>query len=595
MWDRSDDSDRVALIEALNVMDPALGKSLDPITELAAFTFGVPIALISILDADSQRFISRVGLALDRTDRHASVCAWAIQSDQVMQVADLREDPRFANNPLVTGPEQLRFYAGAPLVTKAGLALGTLCLMDRVPRVLSPLETQQLQTLARVVMAQMELKVSMGRREQVTGLPNRQQFQADLDLLTRRVDSGRFTAVMLDVFDVHSANDAGQALGMKPVETLLRQAALRVQHVLQDQAAAYHVGVSRFAFVLSDQDHAQVDALLDRLRERLRRPLLAGSIPMSPQFHAGVCDFQATPVDTGDVIRKCLVAMNHAIQTDAGRCWYSEDRDTRLRRRYRLASDAARGLAQHQFNLVYQPRFALCDGLPVAAEALLRWVHPMLGPVGPGEFIPVLERTALMPAMSRWVVDHALAQLARWQHTLPGFCLSLNLSARDFDDAGLWDMLSSQMAAHGVPASLLEVEITEGEWLQGHPSALPQLRAMAAAGIRIAIDDFGSGYSNFSYLSELPVSLIKIDRSLVTGMAQSRTARLKVEAIIKLARQLGYRTVAEGVENEAELSLLRLWGCDEAQGYHLARPTVAEAAAHLVAACRAGSPADEVG
>jgi EAL domain-containing protein (putative c-di-GMP-specific phosphodiesterase class I) len=219
----------------------------------------------------------------------------------------------------------------------------------------------------------------------------------------------------------------------------------------------------------------------------------------------------------------------------------------------------------------------------------------MLGPVGPGEFIPVLERTALMPAMSRWVVDHALAQLARWQHSLPGFCLSLNLSARDFDDAGLWDMLSSQMAAHHVPASLLEVEITEGEWLQGHPSALPQLRAMAAAGIRIAIDDFGSGYSNFSYLSELPISLIKIDRSLVTGMAQSRTARLKVEAIIKLARQLGYRTVAEGVENEAELSLLRLWGCDEAQGYHLARPMLAEAVAHLVAACRAGSPADEAG
>ncbi|MEG2805483.1 sensor domain-containing phosphodiesterase [Stenotrophomonas sp.] len=589
MWDRSSDGDRVALIEALNVMDPALGRALDPITELAAFTFDVPIALISIVDADSQRFISRKGLALERTDRQVSICSWAIASDQVMQVADLREDPRFACNPLVAGPEQLRFYAGAPLITRTGVALGTLCLMGREPRLLSPLEVQQLQTLARVVMAQMELTMSLGRREQVTGLPNRQQFQADLDLLARRAQGSGYTAVLLDVLDAHSANDAGQALGMKPVEALLRQSSLRVQSVLQDQAQVYHVGVSRFAFFLPGQDRAQVEALLERLRERMHRPLMAGSVPMSPQFHAGVCAFKPVASETNDLVRKCLVAMQHAVQTDACLCWYSEERDARLRRRYRLASDASRGLAQHQFSLVYQPRFSLHDGLPVAAEALLRWVHPMLGPVSPAEFIPVLERTAWMPALSRWVVDHALTQLALWQHTLPGFGLSVNLSPRDFDDPHLWDMLSARLQAHGLAPSLLEVEITEGEWLQGHPGALPQLRSIAAAGVRIAIDDFGSGYSNFGYLSEVPIALIKIDRSLVTGLARSRTSRLKVEAIIKLARQLGYRTVAEGVESEAELSLLRLWGCDEAQGYHLAPPMAAEAATLLVAACRAGA------
>lgn len=593
MWDTSNDSDRVALIDALNVMDPALGKSLDPITELAAFTFDIPIALISVIDADTQHFISRVGLALERTDRHASICAWAIQSHQVMQVADLREDPRFSGNPLVTGPEQLRFYAGAPLLARSGIALGTLCLMGPAPRVLSALEMQQLQTLARVVMAQMELRMSMGRREQVTGLPNGQQFQADLDMLARRADGNRYTAVLLDVLDAHSANDATQALGMKPVETLLRQSALRVQRMLQDHTQVYHVGVSRFAFFLPYQDRPQVEALLARLRERIRRPLMAGSIPMSPQFHAGVCEFDPVAAQTSDLIRKCLIGMHHAVQTEACLCWYSEDRDAHLRRRYRLASDAARGLVQHQFSLVYQPRFNLHDGLPVAAEALLRWVHPMLGPVSPAEFIPVLERTALMPTLSRWVVEHALTQLASWEHTLPGFTLSLNLSPRDFDDGHLWDMLSAQLQAHAVPTTMVEVEITEGEWLQSHPAALPQLRAMAAAGLRIAIDDFGSGYSNFGYLSEVPISLIKIDRSLVTGLANSSTARLKVEAILRLAQQLGYRTVAEGVESEAELSLLKLWGCDEGQGYHLARPMLAEAVTHLVVACRAGTPAED--
>lgn len=592
MLDASQDLERIALIEALNVMDPALGRALDPITELAAFTFDVPVALISIIDADSQRFISRVGLARERTDRELSICSWTIESQQLLQVADLRDDPRFARSPLVTGPEQLRFYAGAPLVTKSGTALGTLCIMGRDPRVLSAEEQQQLETLSRVVIAQMELKMSMGRREQASGLPNRQQLQVDLDVLGREGGSVVFTAVMVDVFDLQSANDAAQALGMKPVESMLRQAALRVQQELHDIGQVYHVGVTRFAFLLQDHDRGRAEALLERLRARVRRPVLAGSIPMLLQFHAGLCDFLPVPAQTSDLIRKCLVAMNHATQTDAVLCWYSEERDVDLRRRYRLASDAARGLAKGQFSLVYQPRFKLADGQPVAAEALLRWVHPVLGAVGPGEFIPVLERTALMPQLGRWVIDHALAQAAQWQRTLPGFGLSLNLSPRDFDDASLWSALCERLHSHQLAPSLVEVEITEGQWLHSHPGALPQLHAMAEAGVGIAIDDFGSGYSNFGYLSEVPISHIKIDQSLVTGLARSRTARLKVEAIIKLARQLGYRTVAEGVETEAELSLLRLWGCDEAQGFHLARPMAAEAVMHLVSAFRAGPPAD---
>jgi GAF domain-containing protein len=170
MLDRRNDVDRIALIEALNVMDPALGTALDPITELAAFTFGVPIALVSIFDADHQHLISRVGLALTRNERHASICAHALGSSQVLQIEDLRQDPRFAGNALVAGPEQLRFHAGTRLITKGGVALGTLCIMGREPRRLSAEEQVQLQTLARVVVAQMELKMSLGRRDQVSGL-----------------------------------------------------------------------------------------------------------------------------------------------------------------------------------------------------------------------------------------------------------------------------------------------------------------------------------------------------------------------------------------------------------------------------------------
>lgn len=593
MLDRSQELERIALIEALNVLDPALGRALDPITELAAFTFDVPIALISIVDSDAQHSISRVGLdSLARVERQWSICAFAIESHAVMQVEDLSQDPRFAANPAVTGPGHLRFYAGAPLVTRSGIALGALCLIDRQPRVLGEDEIRQLQTLARLVVNQMELRMSVGRRDAVSGLPNRQQFQSDLGVLGRQDGGHHYTGVLLDVFDLQSTTDAGQVLGLKPVESLLRQASLRVQDMIGEIAQVYHVAATRFGFVLRDHSHEQVEALLERLRERMRRPLMVGSIPMSPQFHAGVCAFRPEPDQTADLLRKCLVAMHHAVQTDACVCWYSKDRDEYLRRRYRLASDAGRGLSQDQFTLVYQPRFDLSAGLPVSAEALLRWTHPSLGPVSPAEFIPVLECTALMPTLSRWVVEQAVQQAARWQALLPGFAVSLNLSPRDFDDEHLWQRMAERLQMYGLPASLIEVEITEGQWLHSHPAALPQLRAMAAAGVRVAIDDFGSGYSNFGYLAEVPISHIKIDRSLITGLADSRTARLKVEAIIRLAEQLGYRTVAEGVEREAELELLRAWGCDEAQGFHLARPMRAEAVTQLVLACRAGPLAD---
>ena len=593
MLDRTQELERIALIEALNVLDPALGRALDPITELAAFTFGVPIALISIVDSDSQHSISRVGLdTLLRVERQWSICSCAIESHAVLQVEDLTQDPRFNTNPAVTGPEHLRFYAGAPLVTRNGIALGALCLMDRQSRVLDDEALRQLQTLARLVVNQMELKMSLGRRDAVSGLPNRQQFQSDLGVLGRRDGGHGYTGVLIDVFDLQSATDAGQVLGLKPVESLLRQASLRVQDMIGDIAQVYHVAATRFGFVLRDHSCEQVEALLERLRERMRRPLMVGSIPMSPQFHAGVCDFQPEPEQTADLLRKCLVAMHEALQTDACVCWYSRERDEYLRRRYRLASDAARGLSQDQFTLVFQPRFDLADGIPVSAEALLRWTHPMLGPISPAEFIPVLECTALMPTLSRWVVEQAVQQAARWQSLLPGFAVSLNLSPRDFDDEQLWQRMAERLQMYGLPASLIEVEITEGQWLHSHPAALPQLRAMAAAGVRVAIDDFGSGYSNFGYLAEVPISHIKIDRSLITGLAESRTARLKVDAIIRLAEQLGYRTVAEGVEQAAELELLRAWGCSEAQGFHLARPMRAEAVTQLVLACRAGPLAD---
>ncbi|MEE7566021.1 EAL domain-containing protein [Xanthomonas sp. Kuri4-3] len=482
---------------------------------------------------------------------------------------------------MVTGEPFMRFYAGAALRSPSGHALGTICLIGYEPRHLTADERRKLVTLAQVVMTHIELKLSVGRREAISGMSNRQQFQADLLTLAERRRGAELHAVLVDVMDLQSANEAGQVLGMAPMESLIRQAGQRLVTLLDGAAKVYHLSSTRFAFVLGGRTAGGLNELLMRLREGLREPLSAAGVPMSPLFHAGVVPFHADTTEAGDVVRKALIAVHAALSQGIPIAWYTRDRDDQLTRAYRLAADAEAGLLDGEFHLLYQPRVRLSDLRVRGVEALLRWDHPELGAVSPDEFIPVFEKTALMAVVSRWVMEHAIAQLGQWQAAAPQLQLSLNLSPRDFDNGSPAEELLALCAEHGVDPGRVEVEVTEGEWISNHRHALPQLRTMQGGGVRIAIDDFGSGYSNFGYLTELPISVIKLDRSLVSGIALAPTAALKAEAVIRLARRLGYSTVAEGVENLGDLRLLQEWGCDEGQGYLLARPMTPELALQL--------------
>jgi len=573
--------ERMMAVNALQVLDAAAGASLDRITRLAARTFQAPIALVSIIDARMQHFISRVGLDMEGTEIRTAICSHTIASPGVLVVTDLAADERFRNNPLVAGPPTLRFYAGAPLVAKNGVAIGAVCIMDRLPRSFSTDDEAHLQTLADMVMSQLELRRLSGRQDPVSGLPNRHQFHIDFDGLAARATHPQLYAVLLDVQDVPRLDAAGQALGMRPLEAMIHRSGVRVRLALEDVATVYHVGVSRFAFLLDLPGATDVEDLLDELKARVIRPVMAAGVPMSPQFHVGICAIVPELDGSNDVLRKLLVALQASISHRRDYCWYSEKRDEHQRRGYRLAADAEAGLRRGEFHLVFQPRLDTASRHFVSAEALIRWTHPRMGPVGPDEFIPVLERTALMPMLSGWVVNKALDQLQGWVAAGLELSLSINLTASDLSTEGMAGRLLQQMRERGLPPSALEIEITEGEWLRADTVAGEELGMLAAAGVRIAIDDFGSGYSNFGYLSQLPITTIKIDKSLIDGIALDVSARLKVKAIVELARGLGYRTVAEGVEIPAQLQALTELGCDQVQGFLLARPLPAEELAAL--------------
>jgi len=566
------EADRLALIRSLDLLALQGEPDLDRITRLAAQALGAPMALITVIEEFEQHFISTAGTDLQATEREISVCAVAIEFEGVFEVEDLSQDARFAHFRTVT-EDGMRFYAGAPLTLSTGVSVGTLCVVDFEPRRLSATQLQILRTFADLAVNQIQLLRMLGRRDAVTGLPNRLQMSADLASLERRSRLGQMQMVVIDVLEPVASGRLTQALGAGPAESIVRQAGFRIADLLPETATLYHVDVARFAFFLADEGGDGLLGLLAALRKRVMMPVHTHGLDVSAGFHAGLAPFDGD--SEGEAMRMAVTAVHAAIERGLPWSHYDAARDAALRRQHTLAIQVETALHEHQFRLLYQPRLDLETGRIAWAEALLRWEHPVLGTIGPGEFLPIIETTALMPRVTQWVIQQALRQLAEWDASGHPIGVSINLAGADLEDGRIVERVFALTEQYGVEPDRIEFEITEGHWLQGE-AVISQLHTLRTLGFSVALDDFGSGYSNFAYLNALPATTIKIDRSLIDGMeADGRRARL-VRTLVMLASELGLRTVGEGVETEAQLELLRRWHCHEAQGYLISRPCSAQ-------------------
>jgi EAL domain-containing protein (putative c-di-GMP-specific phosphodiesterase class I) len=230
-----------------------------------------------------------------------------------------------------------------------------------------------------------------------------------------------------------------------------------------------------------------------------------------------------------------------------------------------------------EFNLVYQPVMDFASGRYAGAEALLRWKHPSLGDVLPGEFIPPVEETAFTRPLTEWVLNEAISQVAKWQRLRDVGKISINASARNLEESDFAERVAAILQRHGVPARSIQLEFTENAVLGDNPRVLEQLRALKRLGVSIAIDDFGTGYSALSYLQQFPANVLKIDRAFIKALRTSEHDQKLVRALIHMAHDLGYRVVAEGIEDREAYDLLAGWKCDEAQGFFVAAPMTIQA------------------
>ncbi|MBO1079500.1 EAL domain-containing protein [Roseomonas haemaphysalidis] len=562
----ADERRRLDALLALNMLETSPSESYDRVTRLASHMLNAPVAAVSLTDSDRQWFKSAVGVTHRELPRHQAPCAVVSATRAMLVVPDLQQDARFAGSPLVQAG--IRFYAGAPLLTSDGLGLGAMCVLGTEPRQITTAEMQSLTDLAAMVMAQVELEHAFGRIDPLSGLPNRLQF---IDEFTAR-PAADGVALMVDLSHSSQLGEAIAALGPAYVEAMTRHGAEVLVRCLGGRSNIYHTGGCTFLALLQAGRPGGWQAAVAALEAAFAAPLAMGTVPVTATPTFGVVCFK-TSCGAEEVLTAAGSAAAEARGSGTRTGLYDPDSAARSQRRLRLLSDLSPALAvEDQLSLVFQPRVEIASGQCHGAEALLRWNHPQLAAVSPGEFIPLVEQTALTQPVTRWVIRRAAAHLAALRRDGFAIRLSVNVSALNLAEPDFTEFLLEALAERQLEPQALELEFTESALMRNGEAALRQLRHLRDLGVDIAIDDFGTGYSTFSYVQTLPANIIKLDQSFIRDLSGSSRDQRLVATMIQLAHDLGHRVVAEGVEDQGALDFLAEHGGDEAQGYLIARP-----------------------
>jgi EAL domain-containing protein (putative c-di-GMP-specific phosphodiesterase class I)/GGDEF domain-containing protein len=408
------------------------------------------------------------------------------------------------------------------------------------------------------------------RHDSTTNLPNRlfaeEWLTEELSVLGADAKLGVVWLAVANLPEVSAR------LGFDIAAQLVRHLASNIgnlagEHTLVARADATHFIVA--ATPLSDR---ALEQLLTDLRERARRPLTTAGITLQASVVMGAALAPLHGENANELLRCAEAALETAQQQNQWHSLFERASDAAQRRALQLGADLPQALQSGQLHLLYQPKFRVSDRTPRGVEALVRWQHPEFGNVSPAEFVPIAERTGASGLLTRWVLREALTQLAAWQRAGIQVEMAVNLSAADIVDPGMLEYILGALRDARLAAHALMLEITESVLLHEPEIAKRNMELLRVAGVRFSIDDFGTGYSSLSQLRELAADELKIDMSFVRVMTQGTEHVAVIRAIVDLGRGLGLRTVAEGVEEEAQWKLLVELGCDYVQGYLTGRP-----------------------
>lgn len=406
--------------------------------------------------------------------------------------------------------------------------------------------------------------------DQLTQLPNRSLIQDRLQqaLLGAKREHG---TVAVLVVDLDRFKDVNESLGHAAGDQVLIEVAARFQPLLGHTDTLGRLGGDEFALIVPGAGVPQAEELAGNLLKSLESDVEIAGTRFSVAASIGIAVYPAQGKDVGELLKHADSAMYSAKRTRFGHSVYTAGQEETEPGRLSLVGDLRQALIARDFELYLQPKIDLRTGKLCGAEALARWSHPQRGFVPPDEFIPVMEQTGLIRPFSLWAIERGLQHCARWHARGHRLTVAVNLSLQNLLDPQFPDQVIALMQRMAVEPCLI-LEITESVFLSEHAKLRNVLLLLREHGVRFSIDDFGTGHSSLSRLKKLPVSELKIDRSFVMDMERDRDDTVIVRSTVDLAHNLGLAVIAEGVESETTLAILRDMGCDEAQGYFISRP-----------------------
>ena len=411
--------------------------------------------------------------------------------------------------------------------------------------------------------------------DSLTGLNNRDRLHKQLDHAFATAHRTTTSGPGLVLLDLDHFKDINDTLGHPVGDTLLQQVAQRLVLALGEDVPASRLGGDEFAVVV-DGDLTDTQAVAHALLASLEAPMRVGEVDLLIRASAGVAVAPEHGDNAETLMKNADIAMYQAKLERDGTSTYSPEFDVNTLERLQLLADLRAAIGTAQLHVAYQPQVDLISMRTVGVEALIRWYDPIRGLVPPDSFIPLAENSGLIVELTFYVLDTALGTLAEWRAAGYDLHMAVNLSARHLSDLALPGQVAEALNRHSIPPGALVLEVTETGILSVPARVDTVISALRTLGVAIAVDDYGTGHASLSYLKQLEVDELKVDKSFVSNMGRDTHDFIIVRSTIALARDLGLRVVAEGIEDEETALALRDLGCHIGQGYHLGRPTTAD-------------------
>ncbi|WP_314418593.1 sensor domain-containing phosphodiesterase [Pseudescherichia vulneris] len=584
---------RLAALALLRKHDKARDTALGEFASLASDIMGVNSCFVTIFDDQYQyiKYVKNISQLPIKSAIPETMCQYAVTSAEPVFCSDTRTDSRFADHFLVTTGQAI-FYAAAPLQTKDGFVLGTLCVSHTHPVTATSAQIENFLRIAALASTYLEAWYSLGRVDGLTGLPNRQSLLKEIETLVLDNNTQPWSLILFDCIDMPRAYELTRYLGLPAVEKMLRGFGplLRLRLKLPSRMTLFAFAPGRYAVLVDaaiGQTLIQRAGCLPDIDAQIR-----GDIGIHLKVSTGYVNFIPQDNDPHEILRQGISALHEAMREQIPVLAFDPLLDQKRNNHFRLLHDLSEAIkAPDQLYMVYQPKISLHTGLTQGCEALLRWHHPVQGNVPPSTIVQLAEKTSLMTDITQWVIKTVIIQLQAWRKAGIDLPISINVTVSDFSRRGFADELEKSLMGAGLTVADLRIECLETEKVLESDEALYELGQLKKRGFKILLDDFGAGYSNISYLRRIPFDVIKLDRSLISQIVSDSDSRIIARNVISMLKDLNYLVLAEGIEDRQTAMMLKEYGCDEAQGYYFSRPI---SAAEIPAWLAKGSAVDKL-